>query len=243
MAIDTNNIKAYELALLKENYYGALGFTEGWLIYRVLYREAVDLVYDLITRDVNGNPLPTPAGQFINFDLLTDRQNRILFGSNRGKGATGFTSHLYDLFFGISPAPLKVWHRFPAGTPRGNLDLKAISPDRDQTFGFWDGFKSPFYNPSIRTRLMIPFYQDWELGYYLDAEQSEVCKMNILGSRYLIRTLDIKCEKDKKTIEDIAKGRLNCLYYTMGGIEPTISYQQTPQWKGTPVCLEELMSR
>jgi len=62
--------------------------------------------------------------------------------------------HLYQVFWSPSPSALRVYKQGPVSIFRGAVDVEAMVPRA--LYGYYDGYLSPWGNPSIQTEIWMP---------------------------------------------------------------------------------------
>lgn len=209
-------------ALVKENYNIALGFSQGYIFYRVTHKELFPLLYDPfaeITNFAGAGTTDLAAATYISakeFPSSTLSSTNIFHVKQ--------ADHMYQLFFGISPSVCRVFPAYPRETEINQLD-EGIHLSSYPIFGFIDGFESPFNKPSPRSQMFIPYGPLVGFAFYNYANYSIKPML-----RFIVNRLQVEVIKDPDLIQKIIRRRVECTFATVGGLDNIWKAGQYRKW-------------
>ena len=219
-------------ALVEENFNVGLGFKDGYVFFRTTHRETFPLLYDLfaeISDFAGAGTVEMTAAQYITAKEL---KSDTLAATNIF--AVKEKDHLYQLFYGVSPSPLRVFPAYPRETEINHLDV-GLHTQSYTIFGFVDGFETPLNKPSPHSRLFVPYGPLIGFAFYNYAPYSIKPMM-----RFIVNRLKVETIKDVDLIMKILQSRVKCTFATIGGIESpwgTTKVNYKDWWGVEPVSL------
>lgn len=204
-------LKRIEKKIIQENFLLGLGFSDGYVFFRAVRREIFPLLYDLfdeISDFAGAGEVDMSALQYISPKEL---KSDTLAATNilEVKDET----HIYQLFWGISPAATRVFPAYPRETEINQLDVGLHLPTYT-IFGFLDGFESPIDEPSPRSMLFIPRGPKIAFAFYNPTNNKIKPLM-----RFVINRLKVEVIKDADLITKILEDRRKATLATIGGID------------------------
>lgn len=168
MSYDLSDI---ESVLVRENDLLLMGFNGGedYVPLRVLARTEVPYLYDAVAEGQLSAALA--ASGSANGISGNTYQPALQLGSSFISGKptdvfdlTRYPSYVYQSFFGIAPAALRVFLQQPFKTDQRSLPIIGYTPAYAQS-GYFDGLLSPLYRPSRKTQTWVMPGMSFALGY------------------------------------------------------------------------------
>lgn len=206
-------VKTIEDLFLLENYLLGLVFpAKGYVFFHIERLEDYEYLYDRI---LDVATLAT-AGQ-ISADeylsavrLLDEDGNDILEVTEK--------DHLYHIFYGINPSPLKTYWYFTKTIARGAPDITSMTPK--SKWGYIDGFKSPFDAPSVKTEKFIPYGENLTGFAFHNPGTVPIRRADDPLLKFEGKMYGVSVIKDVDLIEAILTRRVHARLATLGGLEP-----------------------
>ena len=215
MTISTERI---EHLFLKENYLLGLYFPgDGLVSFRVLQRESIPYMYDEI-----GTLTADEWKEHARLGIAAEDIDNALW--------VGKKNHIYQVFYGIKPSAIKIYLGYPLETPRRNLDVKNVASKEE--YGYIDGRKSPYDDPSPETEIFIPYGIDVGFAWHNPLTYAEKVLLFIHVNRYYVNVI-----RDVDLIEKILARRIECRIATLGGLE-RFEYPIRDTWNVDAVPLD-----
>ena len=221
--------KTMEDLFLLENYLLGLVFPEkGYVFFHIERIEDYEYLYDRIL-DVTSL---TTAGQ-ISADehlssvrLLDEDANDILEVENK--------DHIYQIFYGINPSPLKTYWYFTKTMARGAPDVTSMV-DKAK-WGYIDGFKSPLLEPSVKTEKFIPYGENLTGFAFHNPTTVPIRRADNPMLKFEGKMYGVSVIKDVDLIEAILRRRPGgqARLATLGGLE-TFTYDIKDVYGVNPV--------
>ena len=218
------DISKIESSLLKENYLVFLIFPSrekpGAIPLRVFTRELVFYQYDPVKEGMIDEVSASSSTDGItNLGWTAPKRP----GSNK-IGAMPINvlrvtekSHLYQVFVGIDPPQLRMFLAMPPEKGQKNIDILSWS-QAYPSFGWIDGFTSPFNAPSPVSEIIIPPEMDVAFGF---ANPLPYAVHPLL--MFVINRLRVGVIRDVDTVAAVLEGRKPAALKTIGGLSE-ISY-------------------
>ena len=218
-AIDLSRI---EDTIWRENYLVLLGFPaaapyyRGYIPLRVMAREQFYFMYDPLQEGQITAKIPAAAGANGINDLgfvkpalpgssfLTGKPFDVFYIKN--------SSHLYQLFLGVSPSPIRIFKELPATVGQNNLDIDTWAASKLQ-FGYFDGFDTPLLAPTPRGEIVIPPTMDIAWGYGNPIEES-VSPLLL----FVVNRLQVGVVTDPDLVERMLSSKVPVSIRTIGGL-------------------------
>ena len=125
---------------------------------------------------------------------------------------------IYQMFYSINPSALKTYWYFTKSIARG-APLITTMVDKAK-YGYIDGFKSPFGEPSPAAEKWIPHGENMSAFAFHNPltrpiERSDDPMMKFEGMMYAVKVI-----RDVNLIEGILNRRINARLATLGGLDP-----------------------
>jgi len=141
------------------------------------------------------------SGSAQSYGSFVDSNNKDLFYEED-------TGHMLHAFIGIAPPDLRMFVRYPAGIPRGNLSKIKQTTLNAEAKGYQDGNDggSPFDLPTSRLELMLPKEIEVEFGLYNPLPYTITPQFNIVMRRYRVSYYNPEVKEDRVTIQNIIDG-------------------------------------
>jgi len=209
-----------ELPILKENYIVAFQTGTGLLPYKVVKKEIIPFVYDIMTE--NGNLLPlSPVTQtisgfspfFYEFNTLqlTSIQNvQDMFSLTR-------TNEVLQVFTGIQPSYVRFIYKQPTTEKLMNMDQNINLSQSFYQQGY-DGFISPFNDPSPDTEIFVVPGLSFSMVLVNTVSVPVEPIIN-----FIINRMQVTPIIDSKTISDIQSGRIPAKIVSLGGVFSSVN--------------------
>jgi hypothetical protein len=201
-----------------ENYLVGLLWNEGYFFFKTVRKETTNL----------SNWCPVAATQTASARNLAvdgttgwvtpiDQQSRNYLEPQK-EGV------IYQFFFGVSPSTARVFYSFPLRTDRGSITTDREVPSSTADVGYFDGFDSPYENPSSETEMWsvkdkVPFFNLNNPG--INAKPQTI-NLNFYLNMYSYYPIT-----NTQTARDIIEGKRKAHIYTMGDPEDPAS---APSW-------------
>lgn len=131
-------------------------------------------------------------------------------------------SHLYQLFYGISPGIIRSRIGYPMESMMKSLDVRSNQVAGD--FGYLDGYRSPLNKPSPLSELMIP--PDFDIGWVFHNPDTIPIKPMLY---WHIVTMRVHVIRNSQLIYNILAGKVKDGYIQkkhMGGLLPYHFYSK-----------------
>jgi len=213
-----------ELPILKENYIVAFQTGAGLLPYKVVKKEIIPFVYDIMSENGNLPPL-SPVTQtitgfspfFYEFNTLqlTSIQNvQDMFSLTRTNSTQ---SEVLQVFTGIQPSYVRFIYKQPTTEKLMNMDQNINLSQSFYQQGY-DGFISPFNDPSPDTEIfVVP-----GLSFSMVLVNTVSVPVNPVIN-FIINRMQVTPIIDSKTINDIQSGRIPAKIVSLGGVFSSVS--------------------
>ena len=223
--------------LVRENYNIGMGFSSGWVFFKVQRRETFHYLYDLIAEipTIFNTALVPAAIDMASLQYVTALE---LPSASLGNTTNIFTlsnkKHAYQIFYGVSPSVLRVFPAYPRGTEINELDA-GMHTQTYPVFGSVEGFESPLNAPSPRSMLFIPYSALLGFAFHNPAPYNIQPLL-----RFIVNRLEIEPINDPEYVMKILENRVECTKATLGGIDNpfTVNNAQFKEWWGVlPVKL------
>jgi hypothetical protein len=201
-----------------ENYLVGLLWNEGYFFFKTVRKETTNL----------SNWCPTDATQTASaLNLAVD-------------GTTGWITPqdsqsknylepqkeglIHQFYFGIAPSTARVFYSFPLRTDRGSITVERECPSNTADVGFYNGFDSPYTNPSAITEMWsvkdkVPYFN---LNNYGVSGEPKTIKVNFYLNIYSYYPIT-----DTQFCKNIINGKQKAHIHTMGDPEDPVS---APSW-------------
>ena len=222
MELDGIDLSLIADHIWKENYLLLLGFPQpppvsrGYVPLRVIAREFQYFMYDPYEEGQISAKIPAGAGlngiSDLGFTLPSLPGSQFLTGKPYNAFRVTDNSHLYQLFMGIAPSPMRIFMQFPATVGQKNLDLDSWASSKLE-FGWFDGFDSPLLRPSPTGKLVIPPQIDIAWGY--GNPTPEAVDPLLL---FVLNRVQVAIVQDANLVEKMLDGRVKCAIETIGGL-------------------------
>jgi hypothetical protein len=204
-------LERLDAALVRENYNIALGFKDGYVFYRAIHKELFPFLYDPfaeITNFAGAGNIDFPSGTYISAKELpsTTLSSTNIFHVKD-------TTHMYQLFFGISPGIARIFPAYPRETEINQLD-EGIHTTAYPLFGFIDGFESPINKPSPRSQIIVPYGPLIGFAFYNPAPYNIKPML-----RFIVNRMQVEVITDVDLIMKILRRRAKCTFATAGGLD------------------------
>jgi len=225
-------LERLDRVIVRENFNVALAFKSGYVFFRVTNRELFPLLYDPfaeITSFAGAGAVDMTAAQYITAKELP---SPTLSSTNIFKA--GKSDHMYQLFYGVSPGPCRIFVAYPRETEINQLD-EGLHSSSYTVFGFIDGYESPMNKPSPRSQLFVPYGPLVGFAFYNYAPYSIKPML-----RFIVNRLRVEPITDVELITKIIKRRVECTFATVGGLDSpwgATPKQYRDQWKVDPIDL------
>ncbi len=202
-----------ELPILKENYIVAFQTGSGLLPYKVIKKEVIPFIYDVLEENGNLPPL-SPVTQNITglspfiLDLstlqLTSIQNvQDMFNLTR-------QNEVLQVFTGIQPSYVRFVYKQPITTKMMALDNNITVSSSFYQQGY-DGFISPFNSPSPDTEIFVVPGLSFSMLLINTVTVPVQPTVN-----FIINRMQVEKITDPKTIQDIQSGRIPAKIVSLG---------------------------
>jgi len=213
-----------ELPILKENYIVAFQTGAGLLPYKVVKKEIIPFVYDIMEENGNLPPL-SPVTQtitgfspfFLEFNTLqlTSIQNvQDMFSLTRTNSTQ---SEVLQVFTGIQPSYVRFIYKQPTTEKLMNMDQNINLSQSFYQQGY-DGFISPFNDPSPDTEIfVVP-----GLSFSMILVNTVSVPVNPVIN-FIINRMQVTPIIDSKTISDIQSGRIPAKIVSLGGVFSSVN--------------------
>lgn len=226
---------------LVENYLlGLVWPGKGYVFFHIERLEDYEYVYDRIL-DVASL---TTTGQ-ISADehlssvrLLDEDGNDIIEVTEK--------DHVYQIFYGITPSPLKTFWHFTKTQARGAPDVTSMT-DKAK-WGFIDGFKSPFDEPSVKSEKFIPHGENLTGFAFHNPLTAPIRRRDNPLLHFQGKMYGVKVIKDVTLIEGILARKVPARLATLGGLEsftydiPDVYGVKPVPFRATRAEIEEAIS-
>ncbi len=213
------NIRRIEPRFLKENQLLGLYFPgQGYVFFRVMGVETIVYQYSEVPGTIAANTQVDSTRLSISAYSI-DNLLRVMD-----------CSHIYQVFMGWKPGPVRQYLYYPYETARRNLDVKRIYTK--SPFGFIDGFTSPYSCPSPMTEIFIPSDIDVGFSWYNPLNEQVTVEELIF-----IRRMETEVLRDPDLIEKILAGNQHCRLNTLGGVGDRFSYNIQSEFDIDPIKL------
>jgi hypothetical protein len=220
----TYDLSDLEAVLVRENDLLLLGFNGGetYVPLRIMARVEVPYIYDVVAE----GQLPAPLAASPSVNGITN--NTYLAATQLGSqyisgkpsdifDLTRYPNYVYQAFFGIAPAALRVFLQQPFKTDQRSLPTIGFTPAYAQS-GYFDGLMSPLYRPSRKTQTWVLPGMSIALGY----ENVEPQAVYPLVFFYL-NALNVGVVSDPATAYAMVSQPGVAKIFTVAGIQP-VSY-------------------
>jgi len=208
-----------EKHLVRENYNIGLGFKDGWVFFKAVHREIFHLLYDIIAEmsTVFATGLTSmAAGEYVKpIEFKSDTLSATNIWAVKDK------KHMYQLFYGVSPGPFRMYPAYPRATEINQLEV-GMRTESYLDWGFVDGIESPLDAPSPRSQMFIPYGP--LVGWAMKNAAPYAIQPLV---RYVVNRLVVEPIKDPDLVMKFLEGRVEFARGTLGGIDNL--------WATTPV--------
>ena len=209
-----------ELPILKENYIVAFQTGSGLLPYKVVKKEIIPFIYDIMKENGNLPPL-SPVGQTVSgfspfyYDFntlqLTSIQNvQDMFNLTR-------PDEVLQVFTGIQPSYVRFIYKQPTTEKLMNLDQNINLSLSFYQQGF-DGFISPFNDPSPDTEIFVLPGLSFSMVLINTVSVPVSPTINFIINRMRVTPIT-----DKETINNILAGKIPAKIVSLGGVFSSVS--------------------
>lgn len=201
---------------LKEGYYLALQFKEGWAVFRILGREPTNVKpFQLV------NTLATASALAAWTEVQDAAARRYLEPINKDT--------IYHCFWGVQPSPIRVYYQYPVR--RDRWSLVEVTRALGGIVGYIAGYDSPYDGP-LNERTEIFTVEDLYPAF--NAFNPVSYQLNNIVMQFDIMRYSYHVITDKDLIKSCLTGKTPCKSYTMGGVvDPTPA--EIPDWLGRKV--------
>jgi len=218
-----------ELPILKENYIVAFQTGAGLLPYKVVKKEIIPFVYDIMEENGNLPPL-SPVTQtissfspfFYEFNTLqlTSIQNvQDMFSLTK-------PDEVLQVFTGIQPSYVRFIYKQPTTEKLMDMDQNINLSQSFYQQGY-DGFISPFNDPSPDTEIfVVP-----GLSFSMVLVNTVSVPVNPIIN-FIINRMQVTPIIDSKTISDIQSGRIPAKIVSLGGVFSTVNSYINSSFRG-----------
>ena len=218
-----------ELPILKENYIVAFQTGAGLLPYKVVKKEIIPFVYDIMEENGNLPPL-SPVTQtitgfspfFYEFNTLqlTSIQNvQDMFSLTK-------PDEVLQVFTGIQPSYVRFIYKQPITEKLMDMDQNINLSQSFYQQGY-DGFISPFNDPSPDTEIfVVP-----GLSFSMVLVNTVSVPVNPVIN-FIINRMQVTPIIDSKTISDIQSGRIPAKIVSLGGVFSTVNSYINSSFRG-----------
>lgn len=200
---------SHEDLFLENGWLLALGFTEGWVCFRIQHKEWANLE-------------PWSLGALAALGQLATF-NQIQTANAQHYLEPFDESLIYHTFWGVTPNPVRIYPEYPPRTPIASM----LSEPRTVggNVGYVDGRKSPFNGPFSKVTELFTVNERYPEFQAYNPSNDAVYNvmMNFDQMHYTYQVLT-----DKVTIKDMLTGRLTVKKYTMGAGWPNA--MTIPDW-------------
>ncbi len=218
-----------ELPILKENYIVAFETGNGFYAYKVIKKEVIPFIYDVLSENSSTNsPLPplSPVGTNVTglspfyLDLntlqLTSIQNvQDMFNLTR-------SDEVLQVFTGIQPSYVRFIYKQPTNVKLMDMDNNIASSTSFYQQGY-DGFISPFNNPSPDTEIfVVP-----GLSFSMVLINTVSIPVNPIIN-FIINRMRVEKIKDPKILADIKAGKIPAKIVSLGGVFQSVDSSINP---------------
>lgn len=205
--------KTIEEMFLKENFLLGLVFpAKGYVFLHIERIEDYEYVYDRIldvaTLATSGQL--SADEQITAIRLLNEDGNDILEVEEK--------DHIYQIFYGLNPSPLKAYWYFTKTVARGAPDVTAMTSKAK--WGYIDGFESPFKQPSVKTERFIPYGENMTAFAFYNPLTVPIRRADDPMVKFEGKMYGVSVIKDVDLIEGILTRKVNARLATLGGLEP-----------------------
>jgi hypothetical protein len=226
-------LERLEKAIVKENHNIGLGFSEGYVFFRVVTRNIFPFLYDPFAEITNfggAGAIDMASGLYITAKELpsTTLSSTNIFHIKQ-------TNHINQIFFGISPGICRIFPAYPRQTEINQLD-EGIHTSGYPIFGFIDGFESPIEKPSPRSMFFIPYGPLMAFAFYNPAPYNIKPML-----QFIINRLNVKPITDVDMVMKILQGKIECRLATLGDIDGPYSEggsNYRSYWNVDPIRLD-----
>ena len=216
-SVDTSDIQD---ALIRENDLLLMGINKGtvYIPLRVMARIEVPYVYDAVAEGMvsSGVAASTSTNGITNNQV----QNALQLSSSNLPGKpydvfdiSKYPDLLYQMFYGIDPPQLRVFHQQPFRTDQGSLPIIAYTPAYAQE-GYYDGFISPFYRPSRKTQTFVLPSLSIAMGFVNVTPQTVYPQL-----LFWINALSVAVVTDTDLVYEMVNTPGVAKIYTVGGLQ------------------------
>jgi hypothetical protein len=204
----TVQVESHETLYLKQGWYFALGFREGWLVGRVTQK-----TWSTLQPWAFG---PVAAGgNLAVFDEIQDNSSRHFLEPYQ-------PGIIYHSFWGVTPSQAQVKWQYPVRTDLGSM--LNVARTLTDNVGIIDGYKSPFwgpYNDATELFTVKDQYPAFQI-YNPTSDPITNVMLNIDQRQYTYSVV-----KDKQLIKSLLTGDRQVKKYTMGTVPLQL---EAPGW-------------
>lgn len=193
--------ESHENLWITEGYFLALQFAQGWIIFHITGREPSNLK-------------PFSLGGCSALSNLSD-WNEVKDSSDRKYLMPHKEGLLKQVFWGLTPAKVRVFFQYP--TRQDRWSLIAVTRTLTGDIGSIDGEKSPFNGPFSKKTEIFSVYQLYPAFQVYNPTNDRM--LNVLMN-FDIMTYTYNIVKDKTMIQEFLAGERRIRKHTVGGIDP-----------------------
>lgn len=194
----------------KENHYVGLLFDEGYWFFQVLRKQQLTIYAPY---PFNSNAV-VAAGSTSGWETPTDTAGRRYLEPQEEET-------IYQFFIGIAPSTTKMYLQYTQRVDRMNLIVPRSTPG---DIGYWDGFSTPYQDPSPRTEL----WSVYQLYPHFNMENPPVTGADkMLFASFYVNPMTYRVVKDANKIKSFLRGDKPATIRTMGDGDRPIS---APSW-------------
>ena len=199
---------SHEDLFLQQGYLLALRFKEGYACFRINDVEWSNLEpWSLGAVAAGGNLADYDQVQDANSNHYLEPFDKLL---------------IYHSFWGVTPAPARVFVQFPGRTDVGSMlsTPRLISGD----IGYIDGYKSPFWGPYSKATEIITVRDKYPQFQVLNPTGDAITNVMVNFDQ---RHYTYQIMRDPNLLRDMLLGKVIAKKYTMG---PAWTMMSCPEW-------------